>query len=188
MSNTSQYSFFYLVIRHQDSFSTILHFSTISYRRRNYAVKHPCWSTFKYTCRTSWQFQLQFSATVLQRICQRLFPQKRTPLETLSQEFQKYPRLKTVVSRLVVYSKGSPIEIISCKCSVSFKAPLKNLVWSSFLVACKPATPVERGLLKISKKSFSSKQTNAQLKLSRKLKNAKISPLKVIPLHSATEK
>ena len=31
MSNTRQYSFWYLVIRHQNPFTTITHFSTISY-------------------------------------------------------------------------------------------------------------------------------------------------------------
>ena len=38
---------------------------------------------------------------------------------------------------IVTYEKGSPLEIISWKFSVSFKAPLTNFVKSSFLVALK---------------------------------------------------
>ena len=36
---------------------------------------------------------------------------------------------------IVTYDKGTPLEIISWKFSVSFKAPLTNFVKSSFLVA-----------------------------------------------------
>ena len=51
--------------------------------------------------------------------------------------------------------KGNPLGIPSWKNSVSFKAPFRNLVRSSFLVALQtvdfnPATPVKRRLLDIS--------------------------------------
>ena len=59
---------------------------------------------------------------------------------------------------IATYEKGTPLEIISWKFSVSFKAPLTNFVKSSFLVAlktvdCKPATGVKRGLFEISIKA-----------------------------------
>ena len=41
---------------------------------------------------------------------------------------------------IVTYEKGTPLEIISWKFSVSFKAPLTNFVKSSFLVALKTVT------------------------------------------------
>ena len=56
---------------------------------------------------------------------------------------------KVVVRRPVIFRQGTSVEITSWKFSVSFKAHLRNLVRSSFIISlqtnyCKPATPVKR--------------------------------------------
>ena len=85
---------------------------------------------------------------------------------------------------IVTYEKGIPLEIISCKFSVSFKAPLTNFVKSLFLVAlktvdCKLATAVKRGLSrKISREIFRKATFQNMpihvLEISAKLQNAEI--------------
>ena len=57
---------------------------------------------------------------------------------------------KAAVCRSVNFWWGTPVEVTSYKLSVSFKAHLRNLVKSLFLVAlqteyCKPATPFIKG-------------------------------------------
>ena len=66
---------------------------------------------------------------------------------------------KAAVCRSVNFWWGTPVEVTSYKLSVSFKAHLRNLVKSLFLVAlqteyCKPATLVKRGLPEISRKAI----------------------------------
>ena len=85
---------------------------------------------------------------------------------------------------IVTYEKGTPLEIISWKFSVSFKSPLKNFVKSSFLVAlktvdCKLATAVKRGLSRkvsreISRKATFQNMSIHMLEISAKLQNAEI--------------
>ena len=77
---------------------------------------------------------------------------------------------------IVTYEKGTPLEIISWKFSVSLKAPLTNLVESSFLVAlktvdCKRATAVKKGLSRKISREISRKATFRNIP---KLQNAEI--------------
>ena len=76
---------------------------------------------------------------------------------------------------IVTYEKGTPLAITSWKFSVSFKAPLRNFVQSSFLVAlktvdCKLATAVKRGLSRL---TFHNMPMYV-LEISAKLQNAEI--------------
>ena len=85
---------------------------------------------------------------------------------------------------ILTYEKGAPLEIIFWKFSVSFKAPLRNFVKSSFLVAlktvgCKLATAVKRGLSRkvsrvISRKATFQNMPIHVLEISAKLQNAEI--------------
>ena len=85
---------------------------------------------------------------------------------------------------IVTYEKGTPLEIISWKFCVSFKAPLRNFVKSSFLVAlktvdCKLATVGKRGLCRKVSREISRKATFQNmpihvLEISAKLQNADI--------------
>ena len=85
---------------------------------------------------------------------------------------------------IVTYEKGTPLEIISWKFSLRFKAPLRNFVKISFLVAlktvdCKLATAVKRGLSRKVSREISRKATFQNmpvhvLEISAKLQNAEI--------------
>ena len=85
---------------------------------------------------------------------------------------------------IVTCEKGTPLEVISWKFSVSFKAPLTNFVKSSFLVAmktvdCNPATAIKRELSRKISREISRKATFQNisihvLEISAKLQNAEI--------------
>ena len=98
---------------------------------------------------------------------------------------------------IVTYEKGTPLEIISWKYSVSFKAPLTNFVKSSFLVAlktvdCKPATAVKRGLSRKISRETSRKATFRNipihvLEISEKLQNGEIYTVTLLKSVSITD-
>ena len=93
---------------------------------------------------------------------------------------------------IATYEKGTPLEIISWKFSVSFKAPLTNFVKSSFLVAlktvdCKPATGVKRGLFEISIKATFRNIPIHVLQISAKLQNAETYTVTLLKSVSITD-
>ena len=98
---------------------------------------------------------------------------------------------------IVTFEKGTPLEIISWKFSVSFKAPLTNFVKSSFLVAlktvdCKPATAVKGGLSRKISREISTKATFRNisihvLEISAKLQNAEIYTVSLLKSVSTTD-
>ena len=93
---------------------------------------------------------------------------------------------------IVTYEKGTPLEIISWKFSVSFKLPLTNFVKSSFLVAlktvdCKPATAVKSGLFEISRKATFWNIPIVVLEISAKLQNAEIYTVTLLKSVSITD-
>ena len=71
------------------------------------------------------------------------------------QEIWKYAKLKAVVYWPVIYYKKAPIEITSGTFYISFKASLKKLMWSLFLVA-----------LQIGHKDTQAKTQNANKRIS----------------------
>ena len=98
---------------------------------------------------------------------------------------------------IVTYEKGTPLEIISWKFSVIFKAPLTNFVKSLFLIAlktvdCKPATAVKRGLSRKISREISRKATFHNipihvLEVSAKLQNAEIYTVTLLKSVSITD-
>ena len=98
---------------------------------------------------------------------------------------------------IVTCEKGTPLEIISWKFSVSFKAPLTNFVKSSFLVAlktvdCKLATAVKRGLSRkiyreISRKATFSEHANTRLRDLGKVANPEIYTVTLLKSVSITD-
>ena len=98
---------------------------------------------------------------------------------------------------IITCEKGTPFEIISWKFSVSFKAPLRKFVKSSFLVAlktvdCKLATAVKRGLSRKVSREISREATFQNmpihvLEISAKLQNAEIYTVTLLKSVSITD-
>ena len=98
---------------------------------------------------------------------------------------------------IITCKKGTSFEIISWKFSVSFKAPLRKFVKSSFLVAlktvdCKLATAVKRGLSRKVSREISREATFQNmpihvLEISAKLQNAEIYTVTLLKSVSITD-
>ena len=98
---------------------------------------------------------------------------------------------------IVTYEKGTPLEIISWKFFVIFKAPSTNFFKSSFLAAlktvdCKPATAVKRGLSRKISREITRKATFQNipihvLEFSTNLQNAEIYTVTLLKSVSITD-
>ena len=119
-------------------------------------VKNPWESPFHNACRPSWKVLAAIWRSY--SVENPLAPASEESNSLMDATAGALKTRKAAVCRSVNFSQGASVEITSWKFSISFKLYLRILVRSSFLVAlqtvyCQAATPVERGLLEISRKA-----------------------------------